>query len=254
MQWSIALLVAAILALIILAKFVKAVGQALFFGGIIVFVAGILLTAWVVRDAKEFKERFPAEPKTFLLVNNDTVLAGFVQGGNRTEYYNGSGLTAARALFAARNLSGLRGSSYKLIIFNLSVFDWGRNYTLPEEGPSVNGGVARALLLAADPLPPLKDLYVQRAQDLVGGKIDTKAYEARLAEQFPDGAVAKGKLFNAVAQESLQGENMLLVLRGLREESVTVDPEGAVFRVLKHAPAKVFPNETAVFPQEGAGS
>jgi len=162
-----------------------------------------------------------------------------------------------QSLGALARAEGVRPPTMSRLVDGLERDGLARRRVDPDDARGLRIAVTargRALLLAADPLPPLKDLYVQRAQDLVGGKIDTKAYEARLAEQFPDGAVAKGKLFNAVAQESLQGENMLLVLRGLREESVTVDPEGAVFRVLKHAPAKVFPNETAVFPQEGAGS
>lgn len=247
------LIIAGIVAVILVAKFVKAAAHVLFFGGIIVFVAAVLGAALVFRDAREFKARFPAEPSTFLLLDNATVLAGFVQAPGNVTFLDRPRVAAAQAALDAEDWNLVKNDSYKLFLFQVGALDWARNYTLPGLTASAEGATVRAILLEKDPIPPLVALYTEAAKSQFGAALDAKSYKADLGAALGDAASEKGKLFNGVVAELLRGESLLSVMSSLRRRAVRVEPNSPMFRALSHLPQRMWPNETALFQEEGAG-
>lgn len=95
----------------------------------------IILAGIVFIDALNFKKSFPAESKSFYLVDKDSIIAGFKAKGNSFVYYKKEKLDEAEKLYREKDFDSMLENDYKLIIMKKEIFDDIENITIIKDLP-----------------------------------------------------------------------------------------------------------------------
>lgn len=178
---------------------------------IILVIAGT--TFMIYQDAKDLKKNFNPSEKKIILVENNEVLTGLLLGADITPISD-SETTEFSSYLGNKDYDKILGDSYKLLIFDIKILD-----SLGDE------------IQVGDETVPKEEV------------IDMLRSE---------GNNGKAELFGIiVANEILSSQNPLLLFSGLKDGTVKVYEETALFKAVKLVPFGIIKN-TASKLFEGA--
>lgn len=191
----------------------------------------------VIRDAQEFNENFPKAQKLFLLKDSDTLLAGFA--GKLTEpdevlsYVTDEQLTDFQRAYDAKNLSAIRGTYFKLIIFDVAAFKHTPTMTL--DGKQVSVDTLLSQIRAPDTLDRVVTDIIREEElsntDDVRRFVKKTVQEQLHIETDQDmRAVLFAQLFSA------RNEDPFFIIAEFKEGTALIYPETITFKLVRIIP------------------
>jgi hypothetical protein len=193
---------------------------------ILLFLGGI----FVYTDAADFKSKIANESNTFLLIENDQVLSGVKVINIKTSdilLLNDATIKQYQDEYKKKNLELIRGSSYKIFIFNISSLR-NLNETLVYGPYRIKSNDAVDLLKSPTPIDGAVLLFNNNTA------LNTVVKQQLLVE-FKSDQEFKGALFSLFVAKLFPAKTLYIVER-MKTKEIQVYPETAMFKALQMVP------------------
>lgn len=211
----------------------------------------IILGFAVYRDANDFKQRFTSSDNLFLLMHNNTIVAGTElvnsSKGLKIELLDSSRLEDMQDSYEKYEFNDVKSRYYKIMVFDTKAISSIKEYHIDELGIIINSKDMTSLMEsnnveddAATIISEEKRIRKQEANEILSGLKDKNI---------------KGYLFSVVIAEYFNPKNINSFLIGVKEKQVSVYAETAMFKALKLIPKfminNILSNKTAFFTDTG---
>ena len=224
--WIVVALFFFLLAFTIIKKLIK-----LFIFGMIILLVFSAFTGYsLVNDFKDFGGQFKNRTSTFLLVDNNHVLAGFTKG-EEVSFLSYEQIIAASDAYAKNNLDSVLGTNYKLIIITTAAFNELPMDTLTINNKQVPKSTVLAALIADDTAAVLSEANVYGA--------DIRASDSKIKQPIDDNNKLKAGLFAMSFAEGMKDSPMFL-FREFKKGNIIIYKETILFKAIKIFPIGVF--------------
>jgi hypothetical protein len=187
---------------------------------LVVFIVG--LGVWIMMDANSLKQHFYQDDKLFIL-DIDSVPAGaFVLGSNDIPMPV-SDLASIRSAYP--DLSKIIGSNYKIIVLDWSVVQ----DDIDVLNFKATSGEIKTALLSKDP----RQLFISKTSQALGGGM-LADLAAQVIAIYPTNDFFASSMFAILAAKPLLDSEFMF--KGLKQGTVIIYPETAVFKMIKLLP------------------
>lgn len=214
---------------------------------LVLIAIGIMLIASAVfgvnlfNDIRDLQENFPRAQKLLLLKDDNTLLAGFegklFSADDIISYANKEQLAAVQQHYSARDMQGVRGNYFKVIIFDASSFE--------QQDILVSGNIPANEVLdiihARDTTDRAVAHIIQR--DNLPNTPETRSFfikgfrEKGISSEDEMRAFLFGQLFAAALEK-----DPLFLINGFKSGSISVYPETITFKLAKFIPTGALKN------------
>jgi hypothetical protein len=134
-----------IVAVILIFKFISSLVKAVVFAFLLLIIIFSVIGLLVYLDAKDIQSNFSSSNKTILLVDNNKIILGFKIvdfADNQTmEQITGEKLVNYSEFYAKKDYKSIKGDSYKLMIFNESLFNFSAKPSLKAFSNSLSSSI-----------------------------------------------------------------------------------------------------------------
>jgi len=200
---------------------------------LIVVIGSIIFSYTIVKDANNFKNNFGNSTSMFVVKQTsngtDSFLAGMtVNPENKTlKYMNKSQLLYVEQLYKDNKLTILGAEYYKVFIINLKSFDNINLYNITDQNIQLNKSEMNAVMLS------------DNARDELAGIMANKTGQdknATLSHLIYSNEQIKGYILSYYISTVLSPSNTAIFLSQLKDNSIKVYEETALFKALKLIP------------------
>lgn len=219
----------AILVIAIFLKIIKGAIKIFFFASFVIFIFLLITGFFVVKDANEFKDRFPSEENIFLLVQNESLIAGFKVLGANSPYLMTSEDLSSIASYVENN-SFEELDAYKIFKIEIATFDDSLKEGVNYEGLGIDKSLAIEVFNSDDPLTVLA-----KAKD----ENNWLSIRSALEDDLTSPSEAKAALFAVLMVEKF-ASGPSFIFYGLKDGLISVYPETPLFIAIKIIPESVF--------------
>jgi len=230
---AIILFVVAVLIIFLLFKILKSLFKAIIYFLALVSIIIIISSAFVYMDARGFKEGLDNASNVFVLSDENSLVAGYESRSDRPDersYFSVDELRDLQGPFEEGELDDMLRDRYKLFIIDISSFsDDDKDVGLGNETYELE-----RILGAIEHPEPLEYLFE------MGDVLDAASTLA--AMDLEDETEFKGFLFAVLYSEFTKEYGSFFLIRGYKEERITIHPETLVFKFLKRVPMLFFRN------------
>ena len=198
---------------------------------IVLFVAGV----WVYTDAAEFRKNIQEKPLTFILVEDDEMLAGTkILNMRDVDYllFSNSTISEYQEYFNNKNFEKIRGDSYKLFVFNFSVLEnYKKNFSYRKY--NITHEEAMTFLKSDMPIDDAVDYFAKAYNQ--ENDVFKEGFKEELLDSFENDHKFKGALFSFFVADMLPTQTLYIV-KNMKSKEITVYPETAMFKALNYIP------------------
>lgn len=229
---------AGVLVLAFFLKLIKGVVKTIFFLSFVLLLIIGVLGFLIVDDAKEFQENFPTQPKSFLLLKEEVMVAGFQfvgLDGEDVKFHDKKLLEEFTNAYNRNNLSEVLADNYKLFIFNYSQFSDILAKGVVYDGFLLNQSLADNLFSSNNSRQVLAD-----ALELPVGIINS---------EFSSDEDVKGAYFAILIFDKM-GKDPQFILKNLKNEDIEVFPETIIIQTIKFTPQVLYEEALMVVNNE----
>ncbi|MBU0536794.1 MAG: hypothetical protein KKE20_07535 [Nanoarchaeota archaeon] len=186
-----------------------------------------------LKDASEFKEKFPTEPNLFLLVEDGDILAGAnnLMHENKPTPITSEEKAVFQQIIDDKDFKDLIGKNYKVFIVGMDAFK-----TLPE-GEIADSGFTKSEAEEALRQDDIKEWYIDwvlEKADVPEEMIDDARDQLRM-EMPPEEEIRATMFFLLLAGMS-EKQGATFIIREYQTENIDVYPETILFRFVKIVP------------------
>jgi len=214
----------------------------------IISIIGLILTIIIsifgfvaLKDAMEFKEKFPVEPNLFLLVDNTDILAGAKNLMHEDDPIpiTSEEKTVFQQFIDNNDYESLIGRNYKVFLVQMSTFD------KAPEGEIGDTGFTKKQAIEALEEDSTKDWFIdmslekmdipEELRDRAREQLEEEAFE----EEAPDEEALRSNMFFLLLAAISETEGPTFIIKEYQAENIDVYPETILFKFIKIVPESV---------------
>lgn len=210
----------------------------------LILIGGIFL----YMDTSDFQKNFSSSGKSFVLVKDDKLIAGF-EGRLASEeeapvFFKQDEISRFQDAYSRNSLVEIKGNSYKLFIIPFEIFTI-KSVEFNDEDLSME--YVKSLLDSEHPI----DSYIRHMiskQDIdpeLAGMAEQK-YRNEMDKLFQDDAQLKGALFALLFTEEIKKEGQAFLIKQYKDGAIKIYEETLLFRLIKILPSSLIDRLTAM--------
>lgn len=202
-------------------RMLKGVARVMFSGVVLLLL--VIGAVWLAMDANDLGRHFYQDEKLFLLYIDGQVSGAFVLGPSDIPKPIGD-LSEIRSAYP--DLSKIQGEYYKVLVLNWSVVQGDIDIL----NFKASSDEIKSALVSENP----RQLFIEKTSKALGGGMIADL-TAQVLAIYPSNDFFSSTMFSILAAKPLSNPD--LVFAGIKQGTVQVYPETAVFKILKILPS-----------------
>jgi hypothetical protein len=212
-----------LVALLVLGLLLKKIGGWIAIAVPIALLAIVIaLGVWIMMDASSLQNHFYQDDKLFVLDIDGNAAGAFVLGKSGIPVPVGD-LSSIRVMYP--DLAFIKGNYYKVIVLDWSVVQG----DIDVLNFKASADEIKSALLSKDP----RQLFIEKTSKAFGGGMIADL-AAQVVALYPTNDFFASSMFAILAEEPLLNQDFIFA--GIRQGTVIVYPETAVFKIIKLLP------------------
>jgi len=232
---SIIIIILIIFGIAVFFKVVKNVFKAAIYVFVLLAILLFILGVSVYTDAASFRKNIQEKPLSFVLVDDDQVLAGMKivdMENNEVLLFSQETLSGFESAYENKNFDKILDNSYKVFFFNLSVLK-DLNNSLEYEDYNISSAAGISILESSEPLNFAAGYFAEK-KGFTDEKIKEQ-FRKELEQEFNSDQEFKDAVFSLFVAELFPSQTLYIV-KNIKKGEIVVYPETAMFKALNYVP------------------